>query len=385
MRIALVHNYYQLRGGEDAVFEQEKKLLEQTEQVFTFTLSNRSGLKGLFDFIFSVYNIFVQKQFKAFLKQVKPDVVHIHNWHYATGPIIIQAAKKLGIPVVMTIHNYRLLCPSGTLLHKGELFTDSVKAQFPWTAVMKGVYRDSIIQTFWLAFVVWWNKKIGVWNKVDKFVFLTHFSEQLFVNSSLYVPSSKFVVKPNFTIPVYSPELLTKHSTGFLFVGRLSEEKGISILLEAFSGTNFYLNIVGDGPLREKVIETSKTNTNISYLGTLGSIDVQRLMSESSAIIFPSIWYEPFGLVLIEAFAMGCPVIAAQIGSATELVQNGINGIHFEPNNESDLRIKLESWLKLSESEKIQFRTNALESYQKLYTPKANQEKLLAIYKSVVS
>lgn len=385
MRIALVHNYYQLRGGEDAVFEQEKKLLEQTEQVFTFTLSNRSGLKGLFDFIFSVHNIFVLKQFQAFLKQVKPDVVHIHNWHYATGPIIIQAAKKLGIPVVMTIHNYRLLCPSGTLLHKGELFTDSAKAPFPWTAVMKGVYRNSIIQTFWLAFVVWWNKKIGVWNNVDKFVFLTRFSEQLFVNSSLHIPISKFVVKPNFTVPVYSPELLTKHSTSFLFVGRLSEEKGISLLLETFLGTNLNLSIIGDGPLREKVIETSKTNTNISYLGTLGSIDVQRLMSESSAIIFPSIWYEPFGLVLIEAFAMGCPVIAAYIGSATELVQNGINGIHFEPNNVSDLRIKLESWLKMSESEKLQFRTNALESYQKLYTPEANQEKLLAIYKSVVS
>lgn len=383
MKILLAHCYYQLRGGEDGVFEQEKKMLEESAEVHTFTTTNQSGIKGLIDFLLSFHHIFVYQKFKKVLKELQPDVVHIHNWHYATGPIIIRAAKKMNVPVVMTLHNFRLLCPSATLLHDGNIFTNSIHASFPWKAIFNRVYRNSIVQTFWLAFIVWYNKKIGTWKMVDTYIVLTESAKELFVQSSFGVSTEKFMVKPNFVSSPFKNASLDREDK-FLFVGRLSEEKGVLLLLETFSRTGFQLIIAGDGPLKDKVLKASKENPNIEYVGNKDKASILSLMEKCTALIFPSIWFEGMPLTIIEALSCGTPIIASNIGAMKSMIEEGVNGLHFEPNDSDSLQKKLEYWLTLESSEKDNYCINSYNSYLNRYTPQGNEEQLSSIYQSVI-
>src|SRR5690606_38658243 len=154
MRILIIHNHYQHPGGEDVVFGQERDLLNDTAAVSTLTFRNHRGWRGLWQTLWSPWNIWAGRRVKRAIRQHNPTVIHIHNLHYAIGPIAIRIAKRKGVPVVMTLHNYRLLCPSATLFHNGKVFTESLHAAFPWKAVRLGVHSHSVLKTFWLALTV---------------------------------------------------------------------------------------------------------------------------------------------------------------------------------------------------------------------------------------
>ena len=382
MKILLIHSYYQLRGGEDAVFEQEYALLKKEHDVQKISFQNKGGLKGALQFGFSAWNISASQRVRAAIKECAPDIVHIHNWHFASGPIIIRTAKKMGIPVVMTLHNYRLLCPSATLLENGKIFLASLQTKFPWQAVKKKVYRNSLLLTFWLAFVIWFHKLIGTWQLVDRYIALTGSGRSVFVDSNIHISADRIVVKPNFVEPPY---FYSEHKEDyFVFVGRLSEEKGIRLLLSAFKKSNYRLKILGDGPLAYEVIEACSHAKNIEWLGHLKKHDVIQTIKKSTALIFPSIWFETFGLVLVESLALGTPLIAANIGSASEIVKDAINGLHFEAGNSDSLLEKLQYWHQLSNSEKETYSLNARHSYISLYTPEQNLKQLTDIYQSLI-
>jgi hypothetical protein len=188
VKILLIHSYYQQRGGEDEVFEQEFDLLKKTQEVKAITFHNFAGWKGTVQFLLSIWNMGVARKVKRLVFQFKPDIIQIYNWHYATGPVIIQVAKSLGVKVVINVANYRLLCPSATLVHNGKLFTRSIdKRGFPWKAIRNKVYRNSFFQTFWLAFVVYFHKKIGTWQKVDQYIVPTNTVKKLFTDHNSYI------------------------------------------------------------------------------------------------------------------------------------------------------------------------------------------------------
>jgi glycosyltransferase involved in cell wall biosynthesis len=385
LKILLIHSYYQQKGGEDGVFEQESELLRQSEEVSALALHNLSGWKGAFQFLFSIWNFGAVKKIRKQIEQNRPDIIQLYNWHYATGPVVIRLAANLGIPVAMNLQNYRLLCPSGTLLFKGQLFTESIeKRGFPWKAVYNRVYRNSFFQTFWLAFIVWFHKISGTWSKVDLFIAPTNTVKKLFTETNNYLdlPPDKFIVKPNFSIQ--KETLALKRNNRFLFVGRLSQEKGIEMLLTAFKESSHELIIAGSGPLLSLVEETCATHKNIRYAGNLDREAVKNLMSSSSAFVFTSIWYEPFGLVITEALSNGCPLIASDIGSPAELVQNGITGIHFKAGDPESLRNCLDRWNSLSDLEKKRYSENGMFIYKQLYTPEKNREQLLTAYKTLI-
>src|SRR5690606_10534257 len=170
MRILVIHNFYQHPGGEDVVFEQERALLGATEDVFSLTFTNHKGLRGAWQTLWSPWNIWAGKCVKQAVRRHRPDVIHIHNLHYAVGPVAIRIAKRMGVPVVMTLHNYRLICPSATLFSHGKLFTDSLHTQFPWRAIGWGVHSHSRFKTFWLAWTTWLHKKLGTWKLVDRYI-----------------------------------------------------------------------------------------------------------------------------------------------------------------------------------------------------------------------
>ena len=321
MKILFIHNKYQQKGGEDTVFEQELELLGQSEQVRSLTFQNFSGGKGVVQFLLSAWNVFSAGKIKKAIRDFQPEVIHVHNWHYAVGPLVVRIAGKRNIPVVLTIQNFRLLCPSATLLYKGALFMDSVQASFPWTAVKKKVYRNSYFQTWWLACVIWIHKKIGTWKMVDRFIVQTDIAKNVFISSSLGVAENQFSIKPNF---IKDPGLVpVEREDFFLFIGRLAEEKGIDVLLDAFKDKSADLYIGGDGPLQEKVIAACNENPRIHYLGLLDKKAVRDLMGRCSTLIFPSIWFEGMPMTLIEAFAVGTPVIASDLGAMASMIRGG--------------------------------------------------------------
>ncbi len=185
MKILMIHTAYRFKGGEDHVVASEVNMLEDNHhEVLLLDFENPSNpVKALMLFFIFIFNPSSYRKVIRAINEFRPDVIHVHNWHFAASPVIFIAARKKGIPVVHTLHNYRLLCPSGTLFHNGKLFLDSLQQRFTWSAIKNKVYRNSYLQTFWLSFVVWFHRKIGTWNKIDRFIALTPFSKEVFVNS----------------------------------------------------------------------------------------------------------------------------------------------------------------------------------------------------------
>ncbi|NGY37406.1 glycosyltransferase family 4 protein [Flavobacterium sp. XN-5] len=383
MKILLIHSHYQLQGGEDSVVEQEMELLKQDHTVEVLYFQNQAGLKGALQFLCSIWNIGSATAVRKKIQEFKPDIVHVHNWHFAMGPLVFREIYRLRIPIVHTVHNYRLLCPSAILLYKGQLFTDSLKQAFPWKAILNKVYRSSIAQTFWLAFVVWFHKKIGTWQKIDAYVCLTPFAVELFQQSNFRVSKEHFTVKPNFRIAPVVDSKIEKESH-FLFIGRLSEEKGIDVLLDAFKELPYLIKIAGEGPLKELVEEGSKQFSNISYLGNLSSEKVVAELQKTQALIFPSVWYEGMPMTIIEAFSVGTPIIASNLGAMSSMISNEQNGFHFESSNVNDLKQTITKFNMLSDSVKEEMGSNAFKSYTEKYSPELQQQYFDAIYSAVL-
>jgi glycosyltransferase involved in cell wall biosynthesis len=382
VKVLFIHNQYQVRGGEDAVFDQGVELLSGTEEVKALTFKNLSGIKGAIQFLFSIWNIFTASKIKKVIRQFQPDLIHLHNWHYAIGPIIIRTAYKKRIPIIITIHNYRLLCPSATLLNRDSLFLNSLYVAFPWKAIRNKVYRNSYLQTFWLSFVIWFHKKIGTWKMVDRYIVLTDFAKKLFLSSSFGVSETHFSVLPNF---IKDPKLpKPERSEYFLYLGRLSEEKGIRTLLKSFKYKETDLYIAGEGNLKEEVIRAGKENPRLHYLGLLDLNSVMERMAYCSALIFPSLWYEGMPMTIIEAFALGTPVIASNLGAMSSMIKDGNNGIHFSPGNAIELSEKIDYWINLDKSDKSRYSINARTSYEEIYTPDLNMEGIISIYNQVI-
>jgi len=382
MKILIIHTKYQQPGGEDTTVLQENLFLSEHYEVDTLFFQNKKGFIGFFQFFCSIWNISAAFKIKRAVIKFKPDIVHVHNWHFASGPVIIRICNRFKVPVVMTIQNFRLLCPSALLSIDNELFTESLTQKFPWTAVRKGAYRNSISQTFWLAFVIWFHKKIGTWNKVDKYICLTPFAVELYKNSTLGVKEEKYTIKPNFTCVSTNSENTTREDH-FLFIGRLSEEKGIRLLLKAFQGVSAKLKIAGSGPLEQIVLETTNQCKNIEFIGNLDKTGVLLELRKCNALVFPSIWFEGMPLTIIESFSCSTPVIASNLGAMSSMILDGENGLHFKPNDLEDLKNVIQKWKNLNDSQKAPFYLSAFSHYKMIYSKEKQYDFISSIYREV--
>lgn len=383
MKILLIHNKYQHLGGEDTVVQQEMNLLCENYIVETLFFQNQKGIKGALQFLCSIWNVFAAQTLRKKIKAFQPDVIHVHNWHFASGPILFRIAKKWNMPVVHTVHNYRLLCPSAILMHNNKLFTDSLHQNFPWSAVQKKVYRDSRFQTFWLAFIVWFHKKIGTWHSIDKYICLTPFAVELFQQSNIGLDESKFTVKPNFSEGSSEPFEITRENQ-FLFIGRLSEEKGIKTLLDAFKTSNHTLRIAGDGPMKEQVLEAQNEFENIQYLGSLSREEVKNELLRTQALIFPSIWFEGMPMTIIESLGCGTPVIASYLGAMKSMILENKNGLYFKPGDSKDLLLKIDQFVELTKEEKKAMQENAFNTFKQNFSINKQMEYFKDIYQGVI-
>ncbi|MFC4477158.1 glycosyltransferase [Flavobacterium chungangensis] len=384
MKILIIHTRYQMFGGEDIVVDQELNLLKQHHTVEVIYFQNHLGWRGAMQFLGSIWNVSSARKVRKKIKEFKPDLVHIHNWHFALGPLVFRKISQLKIPVVHTIHNYRLLCPSGILLNKGQLFNHSLYQRFPYTAIFKKVYRSSFFQTFWLSFIIWFHKKIGTWSKIEKYLCLTSFAVELFQKSNFNVPVEKFAVKPNFVM-TDKTKLEVKRGNHFLFVGRLSDEKGVKVLIDAFRNSSYELKIAGDGILKQLVVDASLDNKNICYLGSIQNKEVRLELKKAQALIFSSIWYEGMPMTIIEAFSCRTPVIASNLGAMSSMVSNNLNGFHFEQGNAEDLIKTLQSFDKLSQEVRKEIQNNAYQTYKEKYSVNSQLSYFNDIYMSIIN
>jgi len=329
MRILLVHNYYQDPGGEDGVFHQESDALQERHTTDRLTFRNRKGAAGLVQYLLYPYNIFASFRLRKKIREFAPDVIHIHNIHYASGPILFRTARRLNIPVVFTLHNYRLLCPSALLFYKGERYMGSLGKNFPWDAVRKGVLDGSVPKTFLTAFTYRLHAWLGTWKNVDAFLPLTAYAKNLLLHARLSIPEDNIYVKPNFIEPLAPGTLSSDEEPFFLFIGRLSEEKGVRQLLQAFNAPGAPpLRIIGNGPLRNL-----PAGPNIRHLGYMKREKIGEYLLACKGIVIPSVCLEGFPLALLEGFSLKTPVILSQEVAAGEVIEDGKNGFLIDPWN----------------------------------------------------
>lgn len=382
MRILIIHTFYQEPGGEDTVFRQENELLRGDHEIELLTFQNKKGWKGALQTLFSFWNIAAAYRVRKCIKNFKPQVVHIHNTHYASGPIILRTIHKLGIPLVMTLHNFRILCPSAILYHNQQLFLSSLKENFPWTAVKNKVMDRSAIKTFVLALNYWFHRRIGTWNMVDRYIALSGFAKKLFVDSTLHVPAQKFMIKPNFTFPIQST--VDAYEDYFIYIGRLTEEKGILNLLKVFSKTDSKIIIIGDGTLKQEVIDAANHHANIKYLGFRSRDEILPLVEKAEALLVPSVWFEGMPMTILEAFSVGTPVIGSDIGALSELIVPNKTGLLFNPQSVDNMLTTIQQWKNYSIQEKYNIRQTTKAFYFSNFTPEENKKQLLEIYNQAI-
>ncbi|MEM9411915.1 MAG: glycosyltransferase family 4 protein [Planctomycetota bacterium] len=385
MKVIVCHNFYAFPGGEDQVYRDETWLLEQHgHEVIRFEKRNAEiDRMNKFDVARStIWNPQTHNELTSLVEKVQPNLIHFHN----TFPLIsssgLSAAKLRSVPVVQTLHNFRAICPGATLYRKSKICDRCIGKKFPWPSVMHGCYRKSRLMSGILSMGNAANFLRGTWRKdVDQFIALTRHSRDIFIRGG--IDENKISVKPNFVQS--DPGLKKSDGKGAIFVGRLSPEKGLDVLLEAWMqhNPNTELTIVGDGPLRDKVNSASISCSQISYRGQLPFGEVLQKIRESSMLIMPSVWFETFGRTTIEAFATGTPVIASKLGAMQELVTHGVTGLHFEPGCAKDLVDKVHL-LASSDELRKKIGDRARIEYEKKYSPEKNYDLLMSIYERAI-
>ena len=384
MRVLIVHNLYQNPGGEDAVFAAETELLRtRGHHVIHHTVDNAaiSGMMAVGVGLRTVWNPRAYRDLREVMRRARPDVAHFHNTLPLISPAAYYAASACRVPVVQTVHNYRLGCPNGLCFRDNRACTDCAGRVVPWPGMLHKCYRNSRVATTAVAAMLSLHRLARTWSRrVDLYIAPTEFARRMLI--AFGIDAEKIVVKPHFVDP--DPGLGEVRRSGYgLFVGRLSPEKGVSTLIEAWRriGHEIPLRIVGDGPLAPAA--AAKELPGISWLGRQSSSEVARLLREADFLLFPSATFETFGRVIVEAFAAGTPVIAAGHGAAAELVRDGHCGLHFRPHDASDLVDKV-TVLASNPALRRQLSMAARAEFESRYTADANYHALTSIYRRVV-
>ena len=386
MKILSVHNSYQKPGGEDQVFAQEAGLLRSHgHQVVVYQASNDqvTGTHPLVLLGSTIWNQAVYEELRAMMRRERPDLVHIHNAFPIISPAAYHAAHEEQVPVIKTLHNYRMLCPSATLFRDGKVCEDCVGRRIPWPGVLHGCYRGSRLATSAAAAMLATHHYKETWNKIiSGYIALTNFARDKFIEGGF--PPEKIFVKPNFLET--DPGRGEGKGNYALFVGRLAPEKGISTLLEAWKqiGKDLPLQIAGSGPMAPEVERAAADIEGVTWLKWLPRADILQRMKDASVLILPSTWYEGFPLIIAEAFAVGLPVIASNLGSMASIVDHLRTGLHFTAGDASALAETVR-FFRTHPEEAAFMRTQARLEYERHYTADVNYLQMMEIYESVLS
>jgi glycosyltransferase involved in cell wall biosynthesis len=388
----LVHDYYQRGGGEDEVFRSEAELLRSAghkvleyvrdnDEIRDYNTWDKATLGPR-----TVWAWDSTRELRDLLKRERPDVAHFHNTFPLISPAAYYTCKEAGVPVVQTLHNYRLYCPAATFLREGHICEECATHSL-LRSIRYGCYRDSRLATTAAAAMLEFHRVRQTWTKqVDAYVCLTEFQCNKLVGSGL--PAERVFVKPNFVSPDPDISAPSPQRGAAVFVGRLSGEKGLITLLKAWENVNrdARLRIIGDGPLRTQIEHQKNDRSlgNVCLEGHRPRLDVLHALTSARFLVFPSEWYECFPVTMAEAFACGAPVICSRLGAMTEIVNDGRTGLHFTAGDADDLAAKVEwAWTHPDEMEAMG--RNARAEYEAKYTAARNYQMIMDIYGGVIA
>jgi len=407
MKIVMINNYYYLRGGSERVFFSEIKLLEKHGHIVGVFSRNHqenfpskyshfyppdiqtdkikidlSAIKLISEIIYSQKN---KKFFKKFLDSFKPHVIHAHNIYGRITTSVLDVAKNHGLPVVMTLHDYKLICPNYKLMRNGRVCEDCKGKKF-YMAILNKCHKNSYLASLIYAIETAFNKFLGKYQKnVNYFIAPSHFLKNKLIEFGM--DREKIVYIPNF-IDLNKYEANYSFKDYFLYFGRISIEKGIDLLIDAFCDLNLpkiKLMIVGEGPIKAEMQKRAEklNNNNVKFTGYLSGEKLKKTIQNALAVILPSKWYENAPMSILEAFACGKPVIGAKIGGITEIIEDGIDGYLFEPRNKGDLQSKLRLMMQKPFIEIKEMGQNARKKVEQEYNAKLHYERLMEIYEKV--
>lgn len=396
-RILQVHNFYQIPGGEDVVVRNEKRLLEEHgHKVFTYYRTNKElnerGILGKLLLPFTaVYSFRTVREIKQLIKENNIDIVHVHNTLTMVSPSVFYAAFKCNVPVVQTLHNFRMLCPAGSFFRDNVICEECVAGGLR-CAVKHKCYRNSTLQTIVSAMILKIHRMMGTYRRVN-FICLTEFNKKKLLDSldsgtasksKQAVDASRVYIKPNFTFAEgITPNDMQETEEYFLFAGRVEALKGIDVAIKAFEKIpDKLLYIAGTGPMMDEMQAYVKEHhlENIKFLGYLQKEEMTERFYHAKAVIMTSQCYEAFAMTIAEAYSYGVPVIAGRVGNMDGMVKDGITGVKFQYDSADDLAQKVQEFETMDL--KV-LKENAREFYQNRLRPEDNYQKLIAIYEDI--
>ncbi|MEO0856788.1 MAG: glycosyltransferase [Bacteroidota bacterium] len=382
MRVLYCHTYYQYRGGEDLSFESEVQMLrEGGVEVIPFVQHNAQIGAGVFDRVRAVgravYNRQARRDVEALIRKYKPDVMHCNNLFPQISQSIYAPARDLGVPIVQALRNYRTFCANACFYRAGAVCTACHTQRAAFASVRHGCYRDSRAASAVVTAMQLVQRTLQRMDEAVSVYFTpSEFARRVHIDGGY--DAERVHVKPNFVHPDLGPG--PGDSETFVFVGRLSTEKGIDTLMKAWDGLRVPLVIVGDGPLRPDVEAFAQAHPMVSYRGQVDLKEVVALLGDARCLVMPSQWYETFGRTIVEAFSRGTPVIASNLGAMAELVADEHNGLLFEAGNEAALRAAVGRIGHLAPARYASLRAAARQTFTQRFTRASNFERLLELY-----
>lgn len=381
----MIHNYYQQPGGEDESFLAESGLLSSHgHDVTCYTVHSNTvqNLGAVRTAAATIWNPTSYRQISKLVKENNIQIVHFQNTFPLISPAAYYAARNAGAIVIQALRNYRMTCVNGLLYRDGHICEICVGRFAPTAGILRRCYRGSVAGSAVVTGMVSTHKLIGTYRKqVDRYVATSEFVKQKYIEAG--IATEQIVVKPNVVAP--DPGVGEGQGGYALYVGRLTDEKGVRTLLKTWESGRLPLplKIVGEGPLRPDVEKAAMRNADIQYMGPLTLAETHELMGNAKVLVVPSEWHEPFGRVLIEAYAKGTPVVAASMGGLMELVKVGTTGELYEAGNSEDLIEKILKLINYPDQLTV-LRRNCRQTYTDLYAPSTNHELLMDIYQQAI-
>ena len=392
LRILHVHNAYQIPGGEDVVVANEKKLLEMNgNEVFSYSRNNdelktMNAFQKLLIPFTAVYSFKTYREVKKLIRENKIDIVHVHNTLMVVSPSVFYAAFHCHVPVVQTLHNFRMLCPAGSYF-RGDRICEECSEKGLQCSLKYGCYRGSKAQTFVSAAILKIHRMLGTYRKVN-FICLTEFNREklsrLNEGGKQIVDMKKVYIKPNFTFQEGISGEVQKAGDYFLVVGRVEALKGIDVVVKAFEKIpDQKLIVAGDGPMMAEMKAYIKEHnmSNVKFAGYLDKAKVQEKYRGAKAVIMASQCYEAFAMTIAEAYSNAVPVIAGNVGNLANMVEEGVTGIKFVYDSPDDLAAKI---LKYNTMDIAKMKQNAKTFYEKRLKPEDNYRILEEIYHKIM-
>lgn len=382
MRILFIHSRYQIPGGEESVVEAEIQLLQSRgHEVFRYERDNHevSGMNRAALLRDTLWSASSHQAVGRLVAAHGIEVVHVHNTLPLVSPSVYSAASRAGAAVVQTLHNFRWLCPQGTLLREGRI-CESCVGKIPWRSIQHRCYRDSAVQSAVMTATYGLHTVLGSLHRhADRIIALTDFARDKFIEGGF--PADKMVVKPNFVEDTASGTAPTsRQRSGVLYVGRLSEEKGPDVFVEAAGlAPTERFEMLGNGPLAETLARPA----NVTFAGAVAKAQVLDAMQRAMVLVLPSRCYEGLPMTLVEAFCNGLPVIASRLGAFPSLIEDGVTGLLFDPGDASDLARKVQ-WCRDHPETVARMGVAARAMYLRRYTAQSNHDQMVSIYRSAI-